>query len=625
MTDSLKYSRWIDLSKNPLFLLTLITLVVTLYMLKQQIFIGVPYYDVFVYLNNALIFAGIPVGNMSVIYLSPLIPFLTSLVFRAGYVSANVIFILDGIIFLFGTIGLYLLFRERFNQVQSFTGSLIFISFPLVFTWAVSGGIDVPGVSFSIWTIYMLVLGVKKDSKFLYLIFPLFFLAFLARYTSVVLIFPITLYLLLNEDLSYHLKKIGTGFLVGMAIITPFLVYVYHKLGNLDPFLNIFTSTLFGSGATVNDLAFNPEKLYFLNNLLHYISTSPIQGVYGYIQSPHRGDPSVLSYIIAVMVLIGLGLYLYTILNNKFQEINDLNKKENILKFVLLVILVVLGVLSFFNASYLVAEIVFLGIFMVGFSFLKDSFGKDPSGEDIHGKDDSGNEPSGNEPSGNEPSGNEPSGNEPSGNEPSGNEPSGTTLGGKDDSAKNLPLNFLRMDFLFASWLCAFLIFHSIIPLKEDRYFITASPALAYFIILGLSTLIEKFKYRIKDRHLKSGLYLTIGLALVSFTLMVHASHVTQEGYGFYMQQACDWLKEYDPHYQDKVIYSNYDPAVTWSLKKEAKFGVPGLYVDSGAFANYLRSGKADYYIDAYSTSPPIPGYHIIKTIESISIYEKDS
>lgn len=86
--------------KNPLFLLTVITIGITIYLLVKQFAIGVPYYDVFVYLNNALIFAGIPVGNVSVIYLSPLMPFLTSLFFRVGYISANVIFILDAVIFI---------------------------------------------------------------------------------------------------------------------------------------------------------------------------------------------------------------------------------------------------------------------------------------------------------------------------------------------------------------------------------------------------------------------------------------------------------------------------------------------------------------------------------------------
>ena len=197
-----------ELIRNPFFFLVVFTLIITTYLLFKQIYIGVPYYDVFVYLNNALIFAGIPVGNVSVIYLSPLMPFLTSLVFRAGYISANAIFVLDAILFIFAVVGLYLLLNERFNQIQSVTGCLIFISFPLIFTWAVSGGIDIPGVSLSIWTIYLLVIGVRKDSKYLYLVFPLLMIASLSRYTSVILIFPIILYLLINENFLKNFKKI---------------------------------------------------------------------------------------------------------------------------------------------------------------------------------------------------------------------------------------------------------------------------------------------------------------------------------------------------------------------------------------------------------------------------------
>ncbi|OPY25094.1 MAG: hypothetical protein A4E27_01050 [Methanobacterium sp. PtaU1.Bin242] len=546
--------------KNPFFMLTFITTVITFYLLEKQMFIGVPYYDVFVYLNNALIFAGIPVGNMSVIYLSPLMPLLTSLVFRAGYISENVIFIMDGFIFVFGIIGLYLLFKERFNEIQSFTGCLIFLSFPLIFAWAVSGGIDVPGVSFSIWTIYMLVLGVKKDKKFLYLVFPLFMVAFLTRYTSVILIFPIILYLLLNKDLIQNMKRIGMGLLAGLVVVSPFLVYVYNKLGNMNPFLNIFTSTLLGSGATVNDLGYNPVKLFFLNNILNYISTSPLQGIYGYIQSPHRGYPSILSYIIAIIASIGLGIYLYQIYQAKIGKFKVSHRNKTILHLTIIILLTFLGIWSFFTSSYLVTELIFLGFLYAGYRFFIDT-----------------------------------------------------------------PVKNIRIDFLFLSWFIAFFIFHSIIPLKEDRYFITMSPALAYFIILGLSTFIEKFKYKIKNQHMKTyGMYLTVGLLLLSYTTAEYAGHVTQEGYGFYIGLTCDWLKEYDPHYQDKVIYSNYDPAVTWYLKKNVKFGVPRLYVNSEAFSNYLKAGKADYYVDAYSTSPPIPGYHIIKNIETVSVYERD-
>lgn len=549
-----------ELFKKPISILVMITLIITTYLLYKQFYIGVPYYDVFVYLNNALIFAGIPVGNVSVIYLSPLMPFLTSLIFRAGYISASAIFIMDAVIFVLGVVGLYLLFRERFREFQSFTGCLIFISFPLIFTWAVSGGIDVPGVSLSIWTVYLLVLGVKKDSKYLYLVFPLLMMAFLARYTSVILVFPIFLYLIINHNFLKNFKKIVIGALAGFALFIPFITYFYTKLGNLNPLINLFTSTIMGSGGAVNDLGYNPDKLYFLYNLLNYINIGPLQGVYRQIQNPSQGFPSILAYILVIIVLIGLGIYLYQILKKRIENV-DYNKNKTTLQLLILIILLTLGVWSFFYSSYIICELVFLAVIYTTYRLLKDTGGE------------------------------------------------------------------LEMDFLFLSWFAAFFIFHSIIPIKLDRYFITMSPPLAYFIILGLNTVFEKYKSRLTFKGIKSKhLYLIIGVLLLISTTAVHVGHAPNHGYGYYIQAASDWLTEYDPSYHSSEIYSDYDPALTWSLKKEVKFAVPRLYVSPESFSRYLLDNNVDYYIDAF-TDPKwnIPGYHIIRNMSGIAIYQRDS
>jgi 4-amino-4-deoxy-L-arabinose transferase-like glycosyltransferase len=249
-------------------------------------------------------------------------------------------------------------------------------------------------------------------------------------------------------------------------------------------------------------------------------------------------------------------------MKKKIQEIDIYNKNKTNLQLIILILLFIVGILSFFTSSYLITEFIILGALYVGYRLLK-----------------------------------------------------GTKI-------KNL-----EIDFLFLSWFVSFFIFHSIIPLKVDRYFITMSPALAYFIILGLSIVIEKYKFKFKQEKLKSGgLYFIVVLVFLSSITAVNLGHTPKHGYGFYIQSASDWLMEYDPNYQDKVIYSDYDPALTWSLKKEVKFGVPRLYTSSEAFSNYLIGNNADYYIDTLSNpKPDIPGYHIIKNITSISIYESNS
>ncbi len=559
------------LSKHPLFLLTLITVGITSYLLWVQINLGVPYYDVYTYLDNAMNFAGMPIGNPGSIYLSPLIPFLTSLVFRAGYVSSNVIFILDGIIFVFGVIGLYLLFRQRFNVIKSFTGSLIFLTFPLIFIWAASGGIDVPAVSFSIWAIYFLVLGVKKDSKFLYMVLPLAALAFVARYTSFILIFPILLYLLISEDYLKNIKKIVIGASVGLALVVPFFVYIYQKLGDLSVITAIFISTLISLNGGVNDVGYNPYKLYFLENILNYISVGPLRGTYNQLQNPFQGSPSILSYIISLIIISGLSIYVYRVLKVKIQKIDRSNRNKSIVLVTALIILIVVGVISFFTYFYLATEVIFLGVFFLGYRLLRDSKFKETE--------------------------------------------------------------YMDMDILFLAWFAAFFIFHSVISIKADRYFITMVPALTYFMILGLSVFIEKFKFKIKNKKLRSwGVYLLVALVLLTSTTATQMGHTPKKTLGFHIDNATNWLKEYDPNYRDKIIYSDYSPAATWYLKKEVKEGVPRVFKDYNEFSNMLKVAGADYYIDTLSNSealnksrPNIPGYHIINSTLLITVYQRDS
>ena len=557
------YNRFQDFFKNTFFKLILITIIITIYLLIDQIFFGVPYYDVYVYLNNALIFAGNPVGNLSVIYLSPLMPFLTSLFFRVGFISVHTIFVLDGIVLVFGVIGLYLLFCERFTEIQSAVGCLIFLSFPLIYSWAVSGGIDVPGISFSIWVLYLLVKGVRENSKYLYLVFPLLSIAFLVRYTSIMLILPIFLYLLINKDFIGNFKKIITSFLAGLILIIPFLTYFYVKLGNLNSLINLLTSSIMGSGGVLIDQSYNPDRLYYLMHILNYISVDPITRNYGIILNPSNGFPSILSYITVGVLILGLGIYLYQILLkwNK-QSINDSNRNKNYYSLIMVIFLSAVGVFSFFINSFIITEFIILLALFFGYQLLKD-----------------------------------------------------------------IKIKNLDIDFLFLSWFAAFFIFHSDISLQTDRYFITMIPALTYFIILAFSVIIEKYKFKFKQVSLRTwGFYVIVGLIFISFNLGVHSDNSFVHGSGYTIQGTSNWLEKYDPNYKNENIYSNDDPAFTWGLKKEVIIGVPSLYISTQAFSNYLIGNNADYYIDSFSEPKlNIPGYHIIKNISTTSIYQRNT
>ncbi len=176
-----------------LLLLTSIVSLITYYRILVQMEIG-PISDSVVFLANALVFAGQGIGYSNLLF-PPFFSFILSLFFRLGYVSASTIFAVDGVLFVFGVIGLFLLLKIRFNDLESFLGGLLYATFPIVLIILGLGLSDLASVSFSIWAIYFTVLAVKKDSRFFFLVFPFAMFAFLTRYNLGLLIFPILLFI----------------------------------------------------------------------------------------------------------------------------------------------------------------------------------------------------------------------------------------------------------------------------------------------------------------------------------------------------------------------------------------------------------------------------------------------
>jgi 4-amino-4-deoxy-L-arabinose transferase-like glycosyltransferase len=544
--------------RNPLFILTVITIGITSYLLEVQMKIGVPYWDVFTYLNNALYFAGM--GKGSVLYLPPVVPFLTSLFFKMGYLSLNAIFILDSILFVIGVIGLYLLLKQRFSEIESFTASLIFISFPVVLSWAATGGIDIPGVSFSIWAIYLTVLGVKKNSKYLYFVIPLMMLAFLTRYTAGLIILPVLFYSLINIKQIQKVKKVIIGIFLELVVLISGFLYIYMHLGTITSFYSLLANVLTSTSKGLGDVAYNPNYLYYLQNIPNYISLAPFNGTYQQLLNPSTGFPSILSYLIILITTAGLIFYIYKILGFKFKNRNNLQIKSIAAKIIVLIILI-FGVISTFNSTeYLFSELLLLGVCYLLYNLLKNN------------------------------------------------------------ETKNIDL-----DLMMLLWFGAYFIFQSTLGVKVDRYFITMAPALAYFVILGLSEFINKIKPKMKNKNLKSwGIYSIIALILLSSATVTYIGHTPKKTFTMDIGDASNWIKGYDPDYNNKIIYSDYPPAVSWYLKKGIMGGFPRFYKNPDDFSSALQNKKADYYIDSLSEPKlNLKGYQIIKNFGNVAVYRK--
>lgn len=548
---------------QPLTILILITGVLVAYLLKVQIKIGVPYWDVFNYLNNALHFANMG-SNGVVNHLPPMIPVVTSLVFRMGYVSVDVIFIISGLIFILGVIGLYLLLKERFNPTKSLAGSLIFISLPVVMAWAVSGGIDLPGVVFSIWALYFLVIGLKKDSKFLFLVLPLLVVSLLTRYTAGLIVIPMIFYILANLNQVkeiLHIKKVILGILIELGVLLAIFTYFILQL-DTSALFGLFFDVVTSSSSGVEDVAYNSNFLYFLQNSLNYISLGPVQGTYRQLLNPSEGIPSILAYIIGIISVIGISSYIYRVLSTEKEDDISRANLANLGKIIVILVLFMGLVLSFYNKSLILSEILLLVLVYLLYRFMaRGKFEMDSK---------------------------------------------------------------LALDLMFISWFGAYFIFHGILPFKVDRYFITMAPAFTYFIILGLSQFIGELKPRIKGLNSKSGwVYLIVALICLSSATATYIGHTPQKTFTVDISNASEWIKGYDPSYSSKVIGSDYPNAVTWYLHQDTTGAYLKNYNNTVEFANYLHENGVYYYFDSNKSHPNLKGYRIIKTFGVVAIYEK--
>jgi 4-amino-4-deoxy-L-arabinose transferase-like glycosyltransferase len=544
-------------------LLILILTVIVYYRVMIQIEIG-PIWDTCDFLSNALVFAGQGTGYADLTR-PPLLSFLTSLFFRLGYVSPIVIFALDGAIFLFGVIGFYLLLKIRFNDIESFLGTLLFVTFPVILSFAGSGLTDVPSLSFSIWVIYFTVLAVKKNSKFFYLAFPFLMLAFLTRYAIAFTIFPLMLYVIINKRLVKDIKDILIGIFVSFLALVPVLLFFYSTFGSpLHSFAMFFSATTTSSPISPENFAYHPNFLYF-------ILKSPV-----YIGS--------VGTTILLIILLGIFIYMFMqmrkgkwavkkSLKNIFKVKNNFTK----IKLLLIVILSLIFVATLGKINYMGSEVIFF--ILAYFSYW---------------------------------------------------------------IFKNQDINYMDLNFLFLSWFMAFFIFHSVYVMKDDRYFLTMTPAVSYFLILGLSGVSNMLSLKIKNRNVTLYLFAIILTVMMLVSTIQYLPGIKETNSDFKninenMKAASQWLVNYDSNYANKTIYSDDWPYTGWYLrtyvgmmpifKDNQKFycGVKHCSFNSNdnkAFNSYLDSNNVDYYF-CVRKGLNLTGYKPIKQFNNLVLYER--
>lgn len=342
-----QYSKWVFL-----LILILTVSIITYYRVKLQMDLG-PVFDTYDYLADAAEFAGKGIG-FSDFNRPPFLSFLTSFFFVFGELSVGPIMIVDGLLYILGCVGLYLFLRTFFDSLTSFIGSLLFATFPIVITYAGAGFNDVSSVSVAIWAIYLTYLAVKKDSRFFFISFPIAMIAFLTRYNMALIIFPIFFYILINRKEIKYPRNILIGIGISFLLIIPLLYFFNLKFGSpIYPFLSFFKTS--GGAGTTEHFAYNPDPLYFVKNILSYIGAA--------------------SLVIILFTLLGFVVQRFRKFRTQSEDskwISIIKKLFKNFKFLIMLLLVFVFVVTFAKVHYMISEFIFFIICYLVYSVADD-------------------------------------------------------------------------------------------------------------------------------------------------------------------------------------------------------------------------------------------------------------
>ena len=204
---------------------------------------------------------------------------------------------------------------------------------------------------------------------------------------------------------------------------------------------------------------------------------------------------------------------------------------------------------------------------------------------------------------------------------------------------KSLEIKDMELHLLFFAWFMTFFIFHSIYAIKDNRYFILMAPAVAYFLILGLSEISNRLTLKIKNKNVMLPALIII-LTIVTIWSTALFLPLTQEtNYQFKVQNeeitsSSSWLMNYDPNFKNKIIYSDLNSNFGWYLRTNVievpiykdykKYGLENHNITPADIKinDILTEGKAYYYL-SNQTGLILTSYKPLKQFGNLTIYEK--
>lgn len=338
-------------------LLGLIITSVIIYLNSTHYILGHSYRDVFFYLIQSLRMSGVEISGYAYVnYLSPFIPFLTSILFKMGFVNLSSIFITSGAFFFIGILGMYFILKLKFNNFYSFFGSFLYATLFINVLWVGNGTLDIGFVALMIWAIYFFAKAMEDNQKYFYLAFPIAVLSFFTKYTGAIVIPIMAVYFLSKPNFIQNFKKYFKHLLGGViaGVLTSIPFFLYYFLNNIPlGFLNQASEV-----SSESSLAVTHKGVPVGNDLFFYIK--------GLIYDISSTD-YIVGVIILVISIIGFIFVIYTLI--KTLKNSQINSKTYYITFITSIALILI---SFFTASlfsFVFSELIlFLGLYLFAYS-----------------------------------------------------------------------------------------------------------------------------------------------------------------------------------------------------------------------------------------------------------------
>ena len=534
--------------------------------------------DVAIYLLSGLKYAGLDIYNVAYaedLFYTPVISFLTSLIFRIGYVDKNAIILVTGFLAFMGYIGLYYLLKRRFDSLLSLTGVIIYGSLLLVIFNTAKGMVDIPAISISIWSLLFAMKAIDENPKYFFISLPLLVIAFFTRYTSGFILPLILVYYFMKRDIirefdclisnrkaswqkfkgyihSKELKYIILSSLISLIlgiIISKTLILDY---GGALSFLGQSVNTFNGHAFTSNiDYVIN--KSYYFNRFTDMMFGS-----------------RDISPILACLAhgICALGLIIKAFKNRAIiKSYKRPFKIKHLNKLLIASSIILIGV-SLFSFKVIANHMISNICVLISLTFIYSILAKSEIDNEI-----------------------------------------------------------LSIDFLFLAYFLINFIFASIYPIKVERYALPFVPPFIYFIILGLEGIVEDMHY---DKLSMLKLDKTVPIVLILIFMFSTATFIAPieyersndvifslNYYGFKgdLTDACDFIISNDSDYHNKSFasFNHHSRIIRWYLNTN----VTAISEHDHNFTDF--NNDTTYLI--LSEDKNLKNYHKIKNFGDFYIY----